>query len=146
MALKGKRIIFSDGETLNSTEDLAADGTIQPGMSVVHTATTIAKNTEASTVFGSPHLFADYDMLHGKTVDDLWASGSTVIVRELTQGKKANLLVTGSTNILKRGVAFTSNGDGTLKIANTADLDYILCYSDEIINVTTTALARMKGA
>jgi hypothetical protein len=145
MADKGKRLIFSDGETLNATEGLAADGTIKPGMSVVHTATTIARSTSASTVFGYPHLFADYDMLHGKTVDDLWPSGDTLIVRELTQGKKANIIVT-AVNSTARGIALASNGDGTLKVADVADLDYILAYTDEILNIAGVGLMRVKGA
>ena len=145
MATKGKRLIFSDGETLNATEGNAADGTILPGMSVTHTATTLAKNALASTVFGYPHLFADYDMLHGKFVDDLWVSGSNLIARELTQGKKANVVVT-AVNSTARGIALASNGDGTLKVANTADLDYILAYTDEILNIAGVGLMRVKGA
>jgi len=145
MADKGKRLIFSDGETLNATEGLAADGTIKPGMSVLHTATTIARSTNASTVFGYPHLFADYDMLHGRTVDDLWVSGDTLIARELTQGKKANLIVT-AVNSTARGIALTSNGDGTLKVADVADLDYVLAYTDEILNIAGVGLMRVKGA
>jgi hypothetical protein len=146
MAAKGKRLIFSDGKTLNATEGNAATATTLPGMSVIHTATTLTDNTNASTVFGYPHLFADYDILHGKTVDDLWVLGDNLIARELPQGKKANVLVAAGNNITTRGVALTSNGDGKLKIANTADLDYVLCYSDEIINAVADSLVRVKGA
>ena len=147
MADKGKRLIFSGCDTLPATEGIAATGTILPGMSVVQTATTIALNTNADTVFGYPHLFADYAMLSAGTVDDAWAVGSTVIARELTQGKCANVLVADGNNITARGVALASNGDGTLKIAATDGTDYILAYSDEIINVSgADALVRVKGA
>ena len=146
MADKGKRLIFSGGMTLCATEGAAADGTILPGMSVTHTATTLAKNAEASTVFGSPHLFADYDMLRAKTVDDLYAAGANVIARELTQGDTANLLVAAGTNSTKRGIALASNGDGTLKIAATDGTDYILAYTDEILNSVGVSLMRVKGA
>lgn len=146
MATKGKRVIFSDGMTLCATEANAATATILPGMSLIHTATKLTDNTNASTVFGYPHLFADYDILSGKTVDDLWAIDENIIARELTQGKKANLLVAAGNNITKRGVALTSNGAGLLKIANVADLDYVLCYSDEIINAVADSLVRVKGA
>lgn len=146
MADKGKRLIFSDGVTLPATEAKAATATILPGMSVIHTATTLTDNTNASTVFGYPHLFADYDFLHGKTVDDLWTLGDNLIARELTQGMKANLIVAAGNNITKRGVALTSDGAGLLKIADVADLDYVLCYSDEIINAVADSLVRVKGA
>lgn len=146
MADKGKRLIFSGGMTLPATESNAATATILPGMSVIHTATTLTDNTNASTVFGYPHLFADYDMLHGKTVDDLWVLGDNLIARELPQGKTANLLVAAGNNITARGVALTSDGAGMLKIATTADLDYVLCYSDEIINAVADSLVRVKGA
>lgn len=145
MAAKGKRLIFSGGMTLPATEAIAADGTIKPGMSVVHTATTLARSTLASTVFGYPHLFADVDMLHAKTVDDLWPTGETLIARELTQGMTANLIVT-AVNSTARGIALTSNGDGTLKVADVADLDYILAYTDEILNIAGVGLMRVKGA
>lgn len=146
MATKGKRLIFSDGVTLPSTEANAATATVLPGMSVIHTATTLTDNTNASTVFGYPHLIADYDILHGKTVDDLWVLGDNLIARELPQGKKANVIIAAGNNITARGIALTSNGDGKFKIANTADLDYVLCYSDEIINAVADSLARVKGA
>tara|TARA_R100000951_G_scaffold116795_1_gene131044 strand:+ start:9917 stop:10357 length:441 start_codon:yes stop_codon:yes gene_type:complete len=146
MADKGKRLIFSGGMTLAATESNAGTATILPGMSVIHTATTLTDNTNASTVFGYPHLFADYDMLAGKTVDDLWAVGENLIARELTQGCTANLIVAAGNNITARGVALTSNGAGKLKIAATDDTDYVLCYSDEIINAVADSLVRVKGA
>ena len=146
MAAKGKRLIFSDGVTLEATEANAATATILPGMSVIHTATKLTDNTNASTVFGYPHLFADYNILQGKTVDDLWAIDENLIARELKQGMKANLLIAAGNNITARGVGLTSDGAGKLKIANTADLDYVLCYSDEIINAVADSLARVKGA
>ena len=147
MADKGKRLIFSDSCTLVAVEAPTADGTILPGMSVVHTATTLAKNAEAATVFGSPFLVADYDMLHAGTVDDLHASGANLIARELPQGAKANVRIAITQNITKRGVALSSNGDGALKIAATDGTQQILAYSDEIINVTVAnTLARVRGA
>ena len=146
MADKGKRLIFSGGMTLCATEAPAADATIKPGMFVTHTATTLAKSAEAATVFGSPKLFADYDMLHGKTVDDLYASGANVIARALCPDSQANLLVAAGNNITKRGVALSSNGDGTLKIAATDGTEYILAYSDEILNAVAVSLVRVKGA
>ena len=146
MADKGKRLIFSGGMTLPATESNAGTATILPGMSVIHTATTLTDNTNASTVFGYPHLFADYDMLAAKTVDDLWAVGENLVARELPQGEPASLLVAAGNNITARGVALTSDGTGLLKIANTADLDYVLCYSDEIFNAVADSLVRVKGA
>jgi hypothetical protein len=146
MADKGKRLIFSGGMTLAATESNAATATILPGMSVVSTATTLTDNTNASTVFGYPHLFADYDMLAAGTVDDLWAVGENMIARELTQGCTANLLVVAGNNITARGVALTSDGAGKLKIAATDGTDYVLCYSDEIINAAADSLVRVKGA
>lgn len=146
MAAKGKRLIFSDGVTLPATEAKAITATMLPGMSVIHTATGLTDNVNASTVFGYPHLFTDYNFLAGKTVDDLWTINENLIARELPQGKKANLIVAAGNNITKRGVALTSNGAGLLKIADVADLDYILCYSDEIINAVADSLVRVKGA
>lgn len=145
MAVKGKRLIFSGGMTLCATEGVAATADL-PGTAVTHTATTLTTNVSASTVFGAPKLFCDYDMLAAKTVDDAWTVGGTMIARELIQGATANLLVASGNNITKRGVPLTVNGAGLLKIAATTGADYIYAYSDEIINATANTLVRVKGA
>ena len=57
----------------------------------------------------------------------------------------ANMLIAASQNLTKIGVPLTSNGDGYLKIANPAT-EVVVAYSDEIVNVTSAALARVRGA
>lgn len=146
MATKGKRLIFSGGMTLAATEAIALTATIKPGFSVTHTALGLTDNVNASTVFGYPHLFADYDMLAAGDVDTALPISETMIARELCQGATANLVVAAGNNITKRGVALTSNGAGKLKIAATTGADFILAYSDEIINATADTLVRVKGA
>ena len=145
MTTKGKRLIFSSEMTLIATEGIAAVANL-PGTAVTHTATTLTTNVGASTVFGVPKLFCDYDMLASKTVDDAWTVGGTMIARELVQGQTANLLVASGNNITKRGVALTVNGAGLLKIAATNSTDYVYAYSDEIINAAADTLVRVKGA
>lgn len=146
MATKGKRLIFSGAMTLPATEAIALTATIKPGFSVTHTALGLTNNVSASTVFGYPNLFADYDILAAGNVDTALTINETMIARELCQGATANLVVATGNNITKRGVALTSNGAGKLKIAAVNGDDYILAYSDEIINVTSDALVRVKGA
>ena len=145
MATKGKRLIFSGEMFLPATEGKAATADL-PGTAVSHTATTLTTNVSASTVFGAPKLFCDYDMLAAKTVGDAWTVGGNMIARELAQGDKANLLVASGNNITKRGVALTVNGAGLLKIAATDGTDYVYAYSDEIINAASNTLVRVKGA
>lgn len=146
MADKGKRLIFSDGCTLPAQEGNATAAGLLPGSLIVHASTGFAQYAAAATVFGAEILIADYDMLHAKTVDDAWTDGGAMIARQLPKGNKANVRM-AIANITTRGLALSSNGDGTLKLAATDGSEQIIAYTDEIINVTVAGtLVRVRGA
>lgn len=146
MAIKGKRTIFTDAYSPAAQEGNALQADILPGMLVKHAATGFNKSAEAATVFGSQFIIADYDMLQAGTVDDAWTISENMIARQVPRDCRANVLVAAGQNILAVGTPLSSNGDGTLKIAATDGTEEIKCVADEIINVTTSELVRVRGA
>jgi len=151
MATAGKRTIFQDGCTLPAIE-APATAAVRPGALVAQSATGIAESAQAATQFGAQPLFADYNMLAAKTVDDSYAIGENVIARQLESGKIACVLVAAGQDITAKGTPLSSNGDGTLKIAVTpatvgTTSEQVLCYAEEIINTgAAVALVRVRGA
>lgn len=147
MAIKGKRLIFTDAYPKCAQEGNALDADILPGMLVKFAPTGISKSVDASTVFGEQFLIADYDMLQAGTVDDLWAQNENMISRQLPRDCRANVRVATGQNILRIGTPLSANGDGSLKIAVLDGTEEIKCVSDEIINVTVAnTLVRVRGA
>lgn len=146
MATDGKRTIFQDQEQLHAIEGEAL-GDIRPGALVAQAAGGLDESAQAATVFGAQPLFADYNFLQAGDVDTDWPEGSWVVARQLPSNKIANVLVAAGQNITARGTALASNGDGTLKIAETDGTEQVLCYADEIINTGASAtLVRVRGA
>jgi hypothetical protein len=144
MADKGKRLIFSDDCQLPAQEGIAT-AAIRPGALVVQSASGLTESTNAATVFGTTALFADYNFLEGKDVDTSWEAGNTAVARQPGSNKQANVLVATGQTISARGVAMSSNGDGTLKIAATDGTEQVLAVSDEIITTTAVTLVRVRG-
>ncbi len=146
MAIKGKRLIFCDEGTLPAQEKNALAADILPGAVVIAAATGYDNSGQAATVFGSPLMVADYDMLAAGDVDTAWTISENMIARQLESGKRANVRVATGQNITATQVGLSSNGDGTLKIAATDGTEQILCTADEIINVTVAGtLVRVRG-
>lgn len=146
MATKGKRSIFQDACTIKAIEGVA-DAAIRPGALVVQTATGLEESDVAATVFGAQHLFADYNFLQAGTVDDSWEADETAVARVLETNRIANVLVAAGQDITSEGVALSSNGDGTLKIAATEGTEEVLAHSNEIINTgAAVTLVRVRGA
>jgi len=141
-----KNIIFTDAHAPFAQELVATEAGILPGSLVKTVATGYAKSDVAATVFGNKFLVADYAFLSAGDVSDAYAVGDNVVARELKQDKGANVLVAGSQNITVLNTPLSSNGDGTLKIAATDGTEQILAYADEVINVTTAQLVRVRGA
>lgn len=141
-----KNIIFTDAHAPCAQELAATEAGILPGSLVKTVANGYAKSDVAATVFGNKFLVADYAFLSAGDVSDDYAVGDNVVARELTQDKGANVLVAGSQNITVLNTPLSSNGDGTLKIAATDGTEQILAYADEVINVTTAQLVRVRGA
>lgn len=146
MAIDGKRQIFTEAKAPYAFEG-AATGVVRPGSLVEQSANGIDESARASTVFNRQALFADYDNLSAGNVDTPFAVGDVVIARKLPADCSANVLVAAGQNITSTGLALSSNGDGTLKIAASTNADKIVAYSDEIINTGgTAALVKVKGA
>ena len=146
MAEKGKRLIFLDGCTLPAQENTALEADILPGMVIEHAATGLQKNANAATVFGSMPLIADYDILGAGDVDTALTQNEVAIGRQLESGKRANVRVLAGNNILAVGTALSRSATpGYLKIALTDGTEEIVCYADEIINVTANGLVRARG-
>lgn len=151
MSTIGKRTIYvgpaddANHKPLNvEGEALAA---ILPGTVVEQVATGLQANANAATVFGQELLVADKDQMLTKSVDDAWTINENMVAIKLRSGEFANVLVADGNNITSRGTPLSLNGSGLLKIALTDGTEQVLCYSDEIINVSgANALVRVRVA
>jgi hypothetical protein len=148
MAIDGKRTIFTDQKIPYAIGgNTTATAAVRPGALVEQSASGIAESARAATVFNRQILFADYDRLSAGSVDDVIPVGDQVIARKLPADCSANVLVAAGQNITAPGLALSSNGDGTLKLAAATSLEKIVAYSDEIINTgASAALVKVKGA
>lgn len=108
---------------------------IQPGYLVEETATGIQVNTADATDFGGELLVANKNSLQSRDILEAWASGENVTVVKPRSGEFLNVYVAAPNNITTRGTALTRVG-GLLRPALTDGTEKILCYADEIINVT----------
>lgn len=151
MSVIGKRDIacgpadFGYGKCLK-VEGVALTASVLPGSLMAITATGLALNTAAATVFGQLTLFADRNYLQQKTVDDVWVQNENMVAIQPFSGMYFNVLVAAGNNITTRGTALTRNGAGLLAIAATDGTEEIICYTDEIVNVTANALVRVRIA
>ena len=126
----------ADGSNVKAllVEGLAQDA-IVPGSLVVRVAAGLATSTKAATVFDSEPLLAQEVGAHlGATITDPYEVGDNSRAVKLRSGEFALARVAASQDITSTGVALSSNGDGTLKIAATDDNEQILFYSEEIVN------------
>ena len=125
-----------------------AQDAIVPGSLLKQVAAGLATSDLADTSTAQYPLFAQEipateggDISTAYTVDDVCYG---VHVRS---GEFVNALVASGQDITARGVALSSNGDGTLKIAAVDGTDVIIGYSDEIINTGgSTALVQVRIA
>lgn len=153
MSAIGKRTIYvgpaEGGAPLNvEAKALAA---IAPGTVVEEVATGLQANANAATVFGQELLVADKDQMRSKSVDDAWTINENMVAIKARSGDYLNVLVASGNNITARGTPLSLNGSGLLKIAVTpatvgATSEQVLCYADEIVNVTSNALVRVRVA
>ncbi|MDB4306042.1 hypothetical protein N9980_00585 [bacterium] len=115
-------------------EGLAVDA-FTPGELIVRDASGLNTSTNASTVLGQECLIArEIGANIGGDVDTAATVGETAYAVKLRSGEFALVRSAATQNITAKGLALTSNGDGTFKLAGAAD-DKIV-YSEEIINVT----------
>lgn len=156
MSVLGKRVIWvgpadgSNAKPLNF-EGKALEADILPGMAVEATATGLQKNATAATEFSHALRVADKDQMRSKSVDDVWTINENMVAIQPRSDEFVNVLVASGNNILSRDTPLTVNGAGKFKIAVTpatigATSEQVLCYADEIVNVTVDALVRVRVA
>lgn len=134
---------FSHAQVL---EGPALSAATLPGTLMVESATGFTDSTAAATLAGQRALFADKNSLQARRIDEAWTQNDTMAVLLGRPGELFNVRVAAAQDITSAGVALTSNGDGTLKIAAVAT-DTIIAYSDEIINTAgAEALVRVRIA
>ncbi len=148
MSTVGKRIIWvgpADGVNVKplNLEGVAVGAAILPGTVLKITASGLDTSDVASTVFGQVPLIADKDQQRTKSVDDIWIQNENMVGIQPRSGEFMNVLVeTGQSLIV--GTALSRNGAGLLNIANTAGLDEIVAFSDEVILTSGTELVRVR--
>lgn len=115
-------------------EGLAVDA-FTPGELLEQTASGLATSNNAATVFNSECLVAtEIPESEGGTISTAYTIGDTAEAVAVRSGEFVNVVVAAGQNITSKGVALSSNGDGTLKIAATDGTEQVLFYSDEIVN------------
>lgn len=114
-------------------EGICVDSGVLPGTLMKVVASGLETSDVASTVAGTKLLLANRDLMRQKNMDDTWVQNDTMQAVEFRSGEFGVARVASGQNITARRTALTSNGDGTLIIANPA-ADHIIAYTDEIIN------------
>ena len=115
-------------------EGLAVDA-FTPGELLEQTASGLATSNNAATVFNSECLVAsEIPESEGGSITTAYTIGDTAEAVAVRSGEFVNVVVAAAQNITSKGVALSSNGDGTLKIALTNGTEQVLFYSDEIVN------------
>lgn len=158
MSVKGKRVIWvgpADGSNAkpHHAEAIATVATILPGAVLERAATGFLLNNNAATIFdGQRLLVADKDVMRTKSVDDLWTIDETMTAINPRSGEFINVLVAAGNDITIRDTPMARSATaGHLDIAVTpatvgATSEQVLCFSDEIVNVTSARLVRMRVA
>ena len=149
MSTIGKRVIFKGPADYGNCKPLNIEGksitaSVLPGTILENVAAGLQVNAADATVFGQELLVADKNQMQSKSVDDVWTINENIVAIKLTSGQMANVLVAAGNNITASGVPLSLDGNGVLKIAVTpavvgATSEQVLCYSDEIINVSGSA-------
>lgn len=148
----GKNVIFSAavGKVCPSQEEakIKAGETVKPGYLVTKDSNGefIAHDTAG---VGGDWFVADLDSIGQGDATTALTVGDTVQSFIPVPGDFYNVVVAASQNITQKGLALTSNGDGTVKLATTgtATPDVTLFLADEVINTGGTAqLVRVRVA
>jgi len=157
MSTIGKRSIYvgpadgSNNKPLN-VEGLLTVSTAKPGTILEAVPGGLRVSQKNSTVFFRELIVADKDQQRAKSVDDVWVQNETIVGIKARSGEFLNVLVAAGNDITEHGTPLSVNGAGILQISDIpvtvgATLDWAMCYSDEIINVTgTDALVRVRVA
>ena len=156
MSTIGKRVIYvgpADGANSKPLhlEGVSLTASLLPGTVVEQVATGLQANAAAATLFGQELIVADKNELMSKSVDDVWTQNENMVAVRPRSGDFVNVLVATGNNIVSRGTPLSLNGAGLLRIAITpatvgVTSEQVLCYSDEIIDVTANALVRVRVA
>lgn len=149
MSVIGKRVIYVGYADSEYSKPLNVEGkaiaAVLAGTIVEQVASGLQANANAATVFGQRLLIADKDQMRSRSVDDAWTINENMVSIALRSGEAANVLVAAGNNITSSGTPLSLDGTGKLKIASPAT-EQVLCFSDEIINVTADALVRVVPA
>lgn len=157
MSVTGKRLIYVGPADGGNSKPLNIEGVILtasvlPGTILEGSGTSLATNVNPATTFGQELIVADKDQQRSRSVDDVWAQNETIVGIKARSGDFLNVLVADGNDITAQGVPLSLNGAGLLKIATVpatvgATSEQVLCYSDEIINVSgADALVRIRVA
>lgn len=145
------KIFAGPADNASSSHPLTIEGLVvddfSPGELLVQTASGLATSAKASTVFDQEAIIAMEQGAHvGADITTKWVVGETGKAINARSGEFVNVFVNSGNNITTKGMAMSSNGDGTLKIAVTDGTEQILFYSDEIVNVASDQLVLMRKA
>jgi len=157
MSIIGKRLIYigpADGSNCRplNVEGIIITASVLPGTVLEGSGTSLATNVNPATTFGQELIVADKDQQRSKSVDTVWTQNENIVAIKARSGEFMNVLVADGNDITAQGVPLSLNGAGLLKIAVVpatvgATSEQVLCYSDEIINVSgADALVRIRVA
>lgn len=126
----------------------AAVDAIVPGKLVVQTSSGLATSAKTDADFSQTALVAlEIGNHRGASVTTAYTVGDTARAVALRDGELAHVRVAAGNNITAKGTALTADGAGSLKIAAAVDgTKKILFVADEVVNVTTAQLVRVRKA
>ena len=150
MSVIGKRVIYVGPADSAESKPLKVEGIAQDavvaGTLVAQSSAGLSTSAAAATAFSQQMLVADKDEHRSRSVDDPWTVNESMVAIAPRSGEFLNVMVAAGNNITSRGLPLTRNGAGMLALAATDGTEQILCYSDEIVNVTANALVCVRIA
>lgn len=147
-----KNTIYVGPAGENNSKPLKIEGvcltaSLLPGTVVDQVATGLQANANAATVFAQELLVADKNELQTKLVSEAWTQNENMVAIKARSGDILNVLVADGNNITSKGTGLALNGSGLLAIAATDGTEQVMCYADEIVNVSgADALVRVRVA
>jgi len=147
MSSIGKRTIYvgaagSNNSTPLNIEGVAIAATLA-GTYLSQSASGLAANANAATVFGNLPIFADKDQMRSKSVDDAWTINENMVAIQGRSGDLLNVLV-ATAQTLVIGDPLVSNGAGLLVKGSGASTQSVVCHADEALTTSGTSLVRVK--
>lgn len=136
------------GEVPVKVEGLAATGFGVGYLVNRATANTLTLASAAANVFGQEFLVtSELGQTSGLNVNGTYTAGETAEAIQPKSGQWVYVRFAAGQNVSAKGLAVTTNGDGTFKLAATNGNEQVFGHTEEIVgNTTANQLVKVRAA